>query len=180
MVKIITSLGAGGTSGWPIARPIAASFGMLLATLVIVPFWLKKFWMKVIASFSLTPQLDNGKLFEAMTRIILYIPHISFLISTIVLVIFVSIASFTDASVLFAAFIAGGVVSYLWPPPTSDRPSDRPIYDSPSHMYKEYYKPLMDTILVPFFFVSLLFLFSKLSSGSQPRAHTLALEYARF
>jgi Kef-type K+ transport system membrane component KefB len=161
MVNIITTLGAGGTSGWPIARPIVASFGMLLVTLVIVPFGLKTFWIKVIAFFSPTSQHTRGKITEAMRKLIQQIPHLSFLISTVILIIFVIIASFTDTSVLFAAFIAGGVVNYLWTSPTPEQSSGAPIHQSPLNMYEEYYKPVMDTILVPFFFVSLPFLLPK-------------------
>lgn len=41
------------------------------------------------------------------------VPHLSFLLPTLVLIVFITIASFIDEFVLFAASIACGVVNYL-------------------------------------------------------------------
>jgi hypothetical protein len=74
------------------------------------------------------------------------------ILSTLVLIILVTIASFINASVLFAAFIAGGVVNYVWSITNSaESTSDQ----SPLKLYQQYYKQLVDFVLVPFFFVSL-------------------------
>ena len=43
MVNIVTTLGNGHIGGWHIARPIAASFGLLIVTLLITPFLLKPY-----------------------------------------------------------------------------------------------------------------------------------------
>jgi len=159
MVNIITTLGKGSTAGWPIARPITASFGLLLVTLVITPFGLKQIWLRLASighpQTSLgaeTPNVKKG-LVEKSINLILHIPHLGFMLSTGVLLIFVTIASFIDASVLFAAFIAGGVVNYLWTLPMLQL--SQPIADNtPLVMYEKYYRSLMDFVLVPFFFVS--------------------------
>jgi nitrogen fixation-related uncharacterized protein len=70
------------------------------------------------------------------------------------LITYVTIASFIDASVLFAAFIAGGIVSFLWGVQGEQLEDDTSPDDGSSKMYDEYYKAPMDYILVPFFFVS--------------------------
>jgi Kef-type K+ transport system membrane component KefB len=159
MVNIVTTLGSGGTGGWPIARPIIASFGFLLVTLAVAPCLLTPIWRWARAYRRSTsgpsPGETVGPLRQVITRLISTIPHLRFIFSTAVLIIFVTIASFIDASVLFAAFIAGGVVSFLW-----DQEQDRdesPEQDNPSTMYEQYYKSIMDFILVPFFFVSTIF-----------------------
>jgi len=162
MVNIVTTLGGGGTAGWPIARPIVASFGLLLVTLTFVAFVLKPIWAWLVASFgrgvdvSATQPNLIGTLRKTTTNLVHQIPHLNFILSTAVLVIFVTIASFIDASVLFAAFIAGGVVNSLQNITTSEDSAESTSNEMSLKMYEKYYKPAMNFILVPFFFVSLL------------------------
>jgi Kef-type K+ transport system membrane component KefB len=160
MVNIVTTLGKGRPGGWPIARPIAASFGLLLVTLAICPYMLRPVWRWLLGVLRRGAQLDaptNSKptLRTTIPKLIREIPHLSFILSTLVLIIFVTIASFIDASVLFAAFIAGGVVSFLWALRNEQQQSESTSGNGPAEMYEEYYKPVMEYILVPFFFVSL-------------------------
>jgi len=157
MVNIVTTLGNGGMGGWPIARPIVASFGLLLVTLALAPWVLSHLWRWISAYIRPVnghgPEETTGSLRQVARRLINSIPHLSFILSTAVLVIFVTIAAFIDASVLFAAFIAGGVVSFLWSR-TENR--EEVVQDTgPSIMYEHYFKSVMDFILVPFFFVSI-------------------------
>lgn len=159
MVNIVTTLGNGGAGGWPIARPIAASFGLLLVTLAICPYLLRPFWIWLLGVLRQGVEQDASPnsvpiFMNAITKLTRTIPHLSFILSTFVLIIFVTIASLIDASVLFAAFIAGGVVSFLWA--LGSNQSDWTPDNGPAEMYNEYYKPVMDYILVPFFFVSLI------------------------
>jgi nitrogen fixation-related uncharacterized protein len=159
MVNIVTTLGSGGTGGWLIARPIAASFGMLLVTLSLGPYVLRPVW-RWITSYSqvggavVSAENSKSTLRQNTTRVIHRIPHLGFLLSTAVLITYVTIALFIDASVLFAAFIAGGVVSFLWSVQREQLEDDTSPEDGPSKMYDEYYKAPMGYILVPFFFVS--------------------------
>jgi hypothetical protein len=158
MVNIVTTLGAGGMGGWPIARPIVASFGLLLVALAIAPYVLKPYWSfltrHLYSSESWEP--DSKSMMHGFAiRAISSIPHLSFLLSTALLVIFVTISAFINASVLFAAFISGGLVSYLWNVEHQQRSGDDQAFEAPMHMYGQYYKSSMDYILVPFFFVSL-------------------------
>lgn len=156
MIAIVQALGHGGTGGWPIARPIAASFGLLLVTMVLCPYALKLIWDWMTAYSQPVAEInreENSKhsLRGAVRHVVIGIPHLSFILSTAVLVIFVVIASFVDASVLFSAFIAGGVVNYLWEIRFQGEESSN---EGPSGMYDQYYKSVMDYVLVPFFFVS--------------------------
>ena len=157
MVNIVTTLGDGGMGGWPIARPIVASFGLLLVTLALAPWVLSPLWRWISAYVSPAngpgPQESTGTLRKIARRFISGIPHLSFILSAAVLIIFVTIAAFIDASVLFAAFIAGGVVSFLWS--QTENRYEASQYTGPSIMYEHYFKSVMDFILVPFFFVSM-------------------------
>ena len=165
MVNIVTTLGSGGTGGWPIARPMVASFGLLLVTLPLTTFVLKPIWAWLMEDFgeglpvNETPTNSLTNFMEALRKAMIsftsHVPHLNFLISTTVLIIFITIASFIDASVLFSAFIAGGLVndfSSSAKPHAQDQ-TPPPRENSPV-MYESYYKPFMDSILVPFFFVS--------------------------
>jgi len=159
MVNIVTTLGDGGAGGWPIARPVAASFGLLLITLAICPYVLKPFWSMLVKyllpEVELSPNENPKSPFRAaLGRTVIKTPHLSFSLSIAVLIIFVTIASFTNASVLFAGFIAGGVVKFLW----VVHP-DQSGEGGPSGMYDKYFKSAMDHVLVPFFFVSNFLLF---------------------
>jgi Kef-type K+ transport system membrane component KefB len=156
MVNIVTTLGSGGSGGWTIARPIAASFGMLFVTLLITPFILKPGWTAVVAFFSSQGVSNEGERRASRNgtwkflKAIRTTPHLSFILSVFVLIAYVTIADFVDASVLFAAFLAGGVVNSLWIRVIRNENS----IDGPSKMYHQYLHPVMDYILVPFFFVS--------------------------
>ena len=164
MVNIVTTLGNGGMGGWPIARPIVASFGLLLVALAICPFVLSPVWRWTGTYVSPASRPDSEEatrhLQHITKRIVDNIPHLSFILSTAVLAIFVTIASFIDGSVLFAAFIAGGVVSFLWGQNLTR--SEIPEQNSPSMMYEQYCKSVMDFVLVPFFFVRVYFYSSAL------------------
>jgi Kef-type K+ transport system membrane component KefB len=163
MVNIVTTLGNGGMGGWLIARPIVASFGLFLVTLVLSPFLLSPMWRQTTTYVrsERSPSSQDAKRSpqQIFKRLIGNIPHLSFILSTAVLITFVTIASFIDASVLFAAFIAGGLVNFLW---IKNQVCEESLQrGGPALMYDEYYKSLMNFILVPFFFVS-----SSLSFGS--------------
>jgi len=155
MVNIVTTLGEGGNGGWPIARPIVASFGLLLVTLVIAPFVLMPVWMvmvRVHEGKGGDASAEKGETRTQLSGLLKSVPHLSFMLSTFVLVVYVTIAAFVDASVLFAAFIAGGIVRYLWT--AGSKTSEAKGENGPSEMYDGYFKPVMEYVLVPFFFVS--------------------------
>lgn len=152
MVNIVTTLGAGGSGGWPIARPIAGSFGMFLVTLLLGSYVLKPAWT-VVLGYLRSDEESSTKLQSAIRKLVEKIPHMGFILSTAVLVIYVTIAAFIDSSVLFAAFIAGGVVNFLWSFRNEHEGGDAEGHGS-SAMYESYYQAPMDYILVPFFFVS--------------------------
>jgi Kef-type K+ transport system membrane component KefB len=159
MVNIVTSLGNGKVGGWPVARPIAASFGLLLVTLALAPFVLRPIWRWVCDYLSAEAEVDPTTNLKTSfrkwsTTLAHNIPHLNFVLSTAVLILFVTIASFIDASVLFAAFIGGGVVNFLYSVRPASSPTVSTSDESPSNMYQQYYKSVMDFILVPFFFVS--------------------------
>ncbi len=160
MVNIVTTLGHGAPGAWPIARPIAASFGLLIVTFCITPFILKPAWTSALACLPASglvveanrtngaPTSKHSALRQAAV-IVRRTPHLAFILSMAVLLIFITIASFIDASVLFAAFLAGGIVNYLW-----NVDDNEATTHSVMIMYDQYYKPLLDYVLVPFFFVS--------------------------
>ena len=158
MVNIVTTLGSGGIGGWPIARPIIASFGLLLVTLPLCAYVLKPVWRWVTSILKeesqSIPKTRKSDYRATLSRLISKIQHLSFILSISVLIIFVAIASFIDASVLFAAFIAGGVVSFLWGAQQDQQQNESLPRVEPSKMCENYYKPAMNFILVPFFFVS--------------------------
>lgn len=154
MVNIVTTLGHGGSGGWPIARPIAASFGLLLVTMAISPYILRPVWSAITKYLRPESELAQDAIRKSplqirLGRLVHSIPHLSFILTTAVLIIFVTIASFIDASVLFAAFIAGGLVNFLWNVDTETSADS----DS-SEVYEKYFKSVMHYVLVPFFFVS--------------------------
>lgn len=157
MVNIVKTLGVGGTGGWSIARPIVASFGLLLVTLSISPYVLKPIWASIRRYLSQSAAIGTEEGFTLQKRVrntIAAIPHLQFVLPTAVLMIFVTIASFVDASVLFSAFIAGGLVNYLWSVGASEGSAVLDRASTPSEMFEQYFKSAMEYILVPFFFVS--------------------------
>jgi Kef-type K+ transport system membrane component KefB len=160
MVNIVTTLGDGALGAWSIARPIIASFGLLIVTLCITPFVLKPAWTSALACLPASGrEVEPREASEASTSkhwglaraavVLRRTPHLAFILSMAVLLIFITIASYIDASVLFAAFLAGGVVNYLWTFADNEMTTNSVVA-----MYDRYYRPLLDFILVPFFFVS--------------------------
>ncbi|KAK6583514.1 hypothetical protein PZA11_004590 [Diplocarpon coronariae] len=155
MVNVVTTLGSGGTGGWPIARPIVASFGLFIATLFLAPYMLKPAWNFISAYTANGAEMnvprEIGNLEATARRISRTLPHLGFVLSTAALAIYVTIAAFIDGSVLFAAFLAGGVVNFLW----SVQCEDTEQHGGAAGMYALYYQAPMDYILVPFFFASI-------------------------
>jgi Kef-type K+ transport system membrane component KefB len=151
MVNIVTTLGSGSTAAWPIARPIVTSFGMLLVTLVLVPFALKPAWVAVISSIdshmvdTAPAGNEKAKIRVLLSKLIFRTPHMGLILSTFVLMAYVTIADFIDASVLFAAFLAGGVVRHF------GEESGEAVVEK---IYENYFRPALNFVLVPFFFVS--------------------------
>jgi len=79
-----------------------------------------------------------------------------FILSTLALLAFVTIAAFVDASILFAAFIAGGFVKNIGECIVSREAhhgGEEPV-DRSAEMYEKYYHPVIAYVLAPFFFVS--------------------------
>ncbi|KAK2625453.1 hypothetical protein QTJ16_004765 [Diplocarpon rosae] len=154
MVNIVTTLGSGGTGVWPIARPVVASFGLFIVTLLLGPYVLKPAW-RFISAYTADGAEMNARVDESMRatarRVVRTVPHMGFVLSTAVLVAYVTIAAFIDGSVLFAAFLAGGVVNSLW----SISSEDFEQHGGAPEMYELYYQAPMDYILVPFFFASI-------------------------
>jgi Kef-type K+ transport system membrane component KefB len=170
MVNIVTSLGNGAVGGWSIARPIVASFGLLIVTLVLLQFVLRPIWNTVRTQLTQSPSrpaeqagaTSTLSLFNAATttKAVNRTPHLGFVLSILVLTIFVTIAAYIEASVLFAAFIAGDVAASLWDPSAEMQSSTaaEEAVTPAARMYHTYFRPLMEFILVPFFFVSILYL----------------------
>jgi hypothetical protein len=82
---------------------------------------------------------------------------LNLLLSILILIILVTIASFINASVLFAAFIAGGAANYFCSITTTEGSVTSTLEGTPLMLYEQCYKQLMDFVLIPFFFVSLHF-----------------------
>ncbi|KAK6601865.1 sodium/hydrogen exchanger family protein [Botrytis cinerea] len=81
--------------------------------------------------------------------------------------ILVTTAACVEGSILLSAFLAGAVVRYTWQSGSDGENMDMDV-DQPTMMFEEYYKPIMDHILVPFFFASIGFSIpvSEMFSGS--------------
>lgn len=156
MVNIVTTLGSGSTKPWTIARPIVSSFGLLIVVFGLTAFVLKPTWAWLHASPSGSPRAPSiCASFQRMsTNIAHYIPNVGLILSTVFLAAFITIAYFIDASVLFAAFIAGGLVNYFSNPDIANS-SESPSNETPLALYQRLYKQIVDFVLVPFFFVSL-------------------------
>lgn len=152
MVNIVTTLGAGNSEAWPIARPIVASFGLLLVTLIITPYVLCPTWASLVTFASGNEPADMRSTWKShITRQMIVArrtPHLDFILSICCLMVYITIALFIDGSVLFAAFLAGGVVNHVWYA-NSDYTSSR----SPTEMFDKYFRSVLDYALVPFFFV---------------------------
>ncbi|ESZ95249.1 hypothetical protein SBOR_4361 [Sclerotinia borealis F-4128] len=148
MVKIVTALGQGQTDPWNIARPAVSSLGLIFATFLLVPFFIKPLYHAFRSIFANQKvDLENfGESYDTEKGIS---RHAGFLLSTLMLIVLVTIAACVEGSILLSAFLAGAVVRYTWQC-DSDMEKDRPTI-----MFEGYYKPIMDHILVPFFFASI-------------------------
>lgn len=155
MVNIVTMLGSGEFSAWSIARPIVASFGLLLTTLLLTPTLLTPLWIRLVHCLGPVEGEGVHSFRRHISDWVAAIAHLPFLLSLFALICFVTIASYIDASELLAAFLAGGVVRILWDASSNE---DCPI-DGSSVMYTTYYQPTVETLLAPFFFVSRSYIF---------------------
>lgn len=169
MVQIIATLGSGNVTAWPITRPIVASFGLLLVTLVITPWILRPLLDTASTWLVLRDASEEKRRFESgldrFKTAFSNIPHFGFMLATLVLVAFVTIAAFIDASVLLAAFIAGGLVKTLWHAPSSAGATTVST-DPAAEMYRTYYHPVVAYVLAPFFFVRLNVLYQRFKTDS--------------
>lgn len=170
MVNIVTTLGEGSSEPWPIARPIIASFTLLIVSIALAYYTFTPTWPIIIRYLSpdsdsnrplgnSSPQVSKSAFQRRLSKLVHQIPHLGFCLSIFVLIVYVTIAALTNASVLFAAFIAGGMVSFLWKlQPEEERDNvgdgDERVEEA-SKMFHDYFRPLTEYILVPFFFVSL-------------------------
>jgi Kef-type K+ transport system membrane component KefB len=158
MVNIVTALGSGSTKGWAIARPIVSSFGLLLVILCLMSFVLRPIWAWISSSPGGGPRVSTARtsliisLRKTSANLTHHVPNLNLILSTLVLIALVTIASFINASVLLAAFVAGGVANYLWSITNS---AESISQEAPLEQYQQCYKQLMDFVLIPFFFVSL-------------------------
>ncbi|CAG8948999.1 hypothetical protein HYFRA_00002127 [Hymenoscyphus fraxineus] len=171
MVNIVTTLGEGSSKPWPIARPIVASFSLMVISIFLAHFVFTPTWPLIIKYLSQDTNLEAPlghsssqaprSIFQnRVSKLVYQIPHLGFCLSTLVLIIYVTIAAFINASVLFAAFIAGGMVSFLW---TLHPDQQRDIAEAEIHgslepaskMFHDYFRPLTEYVLVPFFFASI-------------------------
>lgn len=158
MVNIVTTLGVGGAGGWPIARPIVASFAFLVISLLLVPYVLKPCCVAIAKAYRGENETSNlseksRKAWTKSSKCLQAIPHLGFTLSIFVLIAYVTIAAFVHASVLFAAFVAGGIVSYLWAAVSATRQTE--THHEEMAMYEDYYKPVIEYVLIPFFFASI-------------------------
>ncbi|TGO59971.1 hypothetical protein BCON_0039g00010 [Botryotinia convoluta] len=149
MVKIITALGQGQSNSWTIARPAISSLSLILTTFLIALFLIKPllrgfhsiFTYPTVGQVTFGEDIDTEK---GISR------HTGFVLSTLMLIVLVTIAACVEGSILLSAFLAGAVVRYTWESVGGVEDVDRPTM-----MFEEYYKPIMDHILVPFFFASI-------------------------
>ena len=155
MVKIVTALGSGSFAGWEIARPIVASFSLLIVTLAATTWMFQPIARRMFHWLRLLNESSNndGRLRMAVVylkKVVLDSQHISFVMVTFILLVLVSIAAFIDASILFAAFIAGGLARTLCESRENTESSPSFLMD----IYDYYYRPVVKNVLAPFFFVS--------------------------
>ncbi|KAI9877487.1 MAG: hypothetical protein M1830_003784 [Pleopsidium flavum] len=163
MVKIVTALGSGDFTAWAIARPIVSSFALLLITLAITPYIIRPLFhstMKWLYDVSVSENVEKGDI-EVLSNVLKTmfgnLPHLHFILATLALIAFVTIAAFVDASVLLGAFIAGGFVKNLGDGIVSREAhhgGEDPV-DKSAEMYGKYYHPVIAYILAPFFFASI-------------------------
>lgn len=162
MVKIVTALGNGTFTAWGVARPIVSSFTILLVTLVLTPYVVRPVLQKALQWLRNDSERQNveknsaRKLNIIMKSTFRRLSHLHFILATLALIAFVTIAAYVDASVLFAAFIAGGFVQYLGDNIVSRDVSHHAeeVTLTSNELYDKYYHPVIAYVLAPFFFVS--------------------------
>ncbi|TEY51856.1 hypothetical protein BOTCAL_0264g00120 [Botryotinia calthae] len=164
MVKIITALGQGQSDFWTIARPAISSLSLILATFLLTLFLINPL-LRGFHSIFTYPKIDRETFGENVDTEKGVSRHTGFILSTLMLIVLVTIAACVEGSILLSAFLAGAVVRYTWQGGGENMDMD---VDRPTMMFEEYYKPIMDHILVPFFFASIGFSIpvSEMFSGS--------------
>lgn len=102
MVQVIANLGSGGTSvpATTIVRPIFVSFGFA----VVFP---------IACRFLVPPIVQRTRGTKAFSRVAEYPVPLSFLLSTAFLVGLVTAANSAGTSILFAAYLAGAIISWI-------------------------------------------------------------------
>lgn len=120
IVNIVTALGSGETGECVIARPIVSSFGLLLVVQYFMAFVLRPIRAWPVASLygnqrSSTSQTSlMGHIRKTSANLSQHIPNFNSLLFALALIALVAIASVIDSSLLLAAFIAGGMINYIW------------------------------------------------------------------
>ena len=71
------------------------------------------------------------------------VPHIPFLLSILLFMTFLTIEAFIDASLLPAAYLAGGFFDHAWSSLTPSPETDE-LVSSSAQMYMAYYSPVVD------------------------------------
>ncbi len=162
MVKIVTALGRGVFTPWGLARRIVSSVALLLVTVVITPWVLRPLARSVVGYLQSQKETSGAEktktsaLVDGMRSKVCSLQHQGFVVATLALLAFITIAAYIDASILLATFIAGGLVETLWieeDTSASDGEHHNATSSSAS-MYETYYRPVVDYVLAPFFFVS--------------------------
>ncbi|KAG4026379.1 hypothetical protein MFRU_041g00240 [Monilinia fructicola] len=149
MVKIVTALGRGQSNPWKIARPAVSSLCLIMGACLLTPFLIKPIY-KAFCSMFACQKVDQEIFSEGYNMDKGISRHTGFILSTLMLIILVTIAAYVEGSVLLSAFLAGAIIRYTWQSGGVDMEVDLPTI-----MFEGYYKPIMDHILVPFFFASI-------------------------
>ncbi|KAJ8064952.1 hypothetical protein OCU04_007256 [Sclerotinia nivalis] len=158
MVKIVTALGQGQSNPWRIARPAISSLSLIIATFLLVPFLIKHIYKTFHSIFANQKEVNRGTFGESYGTEKGVSRHTGFILSTLILILLVAIAACVEGSILLSTFLAGAIVRYTWQSGDMDSDLDSDLdmeIDRPTLMFEEYYKPIMDHILVPFFFASI-------------------------
>lgn len=162
MVKIVSALGSDTFTAWGIARPIVSSFALFLVTLILTPYVVRPVlqralrWLCQESGPEDVEKSSTQKLNNAMKSTFRRLSHLHFILATLALIAFVTIAAYIDASILFAAFIAGGFVQSLSGHIVSQDASGhaQELTVKSKEVYDKYYRPVITYVLAPFFFVS--------------------------
>ncbi|KAK9452647.1 Sodium/hydrogen exchanger family-domain-containing protein [Dipodascopsis uninucleata] len=149
-LEIVSTIGnnQGSLNPSVIARPIGACFALLVLAVVFCLFIAKPFqrlaiyqgaW-KIWEHFCLK---SNG---------LIKLESGSFVMQNLFLLGVLAVAGYSGTSILYAAFLAGLIVTW-WNNSVSES-TDLPLY-SGSSLFKKYFSPVLNAILTPFFFGSL-------------------------